>query len=577
MSELAGALPIADRRSVVQRATALVRQFRGRLAAIVGVHAAAALSGLLPPAVLGMIVDRIVAGEKIDLAAWVGLIAAASVVSAVLAFTATNWAFALGERIFSILRMDFSSGLLGMPVREVEAVDPGEVLSRATSDMDAIEEVARTGIPETLVGTVTVVITLGFAFVLNPLVALGCLVGLPIIAFSTRWYARRATSAYGDQLAARAAVAGEVAETVRGHDVVESHGLGAARERAVRRGIVRALDKAAVPIWLEQRWFPVVQLGFNLPLLVVLAWGAYLVRSGHASIGSVAAIALYIRSIQAPLDDVIYWFTESQAATAAMGRILGVTTVPPMTTTTSATTDPQHAVELDRVSFAYGNAGDVLTDLDFTVRKGERVCVVGASGAGKTTLSLLLAGVLTARAGQVRVTGRVTLVAQEDHVFHGTVRDNLTLARADASDADLWSALTAAGADGWVRGLDEALETMVGKESYEPTPAQARQLALARLFLNRPEVLLLDEATAGLSDAESLQFESALATAMPDSTVIQIAHDLWAAEPADRVVVMDNGNIVESGTHAALLARDGFYAELYRAWRSAEDHVGRMP
>lgn len=192
-------------------------------------------------------------------------------------------------------------------------------------------------------------------------------------------------------------------------------------------------------------------------------------------------------------------------------------------------------------------------------------------------MALLLAGVLTPRCGEVRVTGRIVLVAQEDHVFHGTVRDNLILARPGASDAELWSALADAGADRWVRDRDDALDVMLGGDAYEPTPAQARQLALARLFLNRPEVLLLDEATAGLSDAESRHFESALATVMQDSTVIQIAHDLWSAGPAGRVIVMEGGRIVESGSHAELLARDGSYAHLYRAWQSSSDQLGSAP
>ncbi|WP_167736447.1 ABC transporter ATP-binding protein [Nocardioides sp. 1609] len=576
MSEPHHLLPIAGPDAVRRRAAALVRQFRGRLVAVVAVHAVAVLCGLLPPALLGLIVDRISAGRGVELPVVVALIAAALVLSAGLAFTATTWAFALGERVFAILRMDFSAALLDLPVRQVEAVDPGDVLSRSTSDMDAISEIVRTGVPETLVGTVSVTMTVAFAFVLDPLVALGCLVGTPFIVISTRWYVRRATTAYAGQLSSRAAAAGAISETVRGHEVVESHDLGAAREEVVRRSIARALDKAGVPIWLEQRWFPVVQLGYNLPVLVVLAWGAYLVRSDQTTIGAVAAIALYMRSVLTPLDDLIYWFGESQSATAAMGRILGVTEAGGDDVRAAKTLDPAHAVELDHVSFAYGTSGDALTDLDLTVRRGERVCVVGASGAGKTTLSMLLAGVLSPRAGAVRVSGRVVLVAQEDHIFHGSLRDNLTLARPEADDGALWRALEHAGADGWVRNLDGGLNIALGGDAHDPTPAQARQLALARLFLHEPEVLLLDEATAGLTEAETKQFETALAVALPGSTVIQVAHDLWAAELADTVVVIDEGRLVESGTHRALLAQAGPYSALHRAWRAADEHLGRM-
>ncbi len=579
MAEFRQLLPVAGPEVVRRRSAALVRQFRGRLAAVVAVHAGAALCGLLPPALLGLMVDRIAAGRDVELVAVVAAITAALVLNAALMLTATTWAFALGERIFAILRMDFSAGLLELPLHDVEAVDPGDVLSRSTSDMDAISEIVRTGVPETIIGTVSVTMTFAFAFVLDPLVAVGCLVGLPFIVLSTRWYVRRAPIAYAEQLSSRADAAGAISETVRGHDVVISHDLGAAREDVVRRSIARSLDKADVPIRLEQRWFPVVQLGYNLPVLVVLAWGTYLVRTDHTTIGAVAAIVLYMRSVLTPLDDLIYWFGESQSATAALGRILGVT----WAGGGASVGDPgpprepsaDHAIEVDGVSFAYGVGGDVLTDLDLTVRRGERVCVVGASGAGKTTLSMLLAGVLTPRAGAVRVGGRVVLLAQEDHVFHGSLRDNLTLARPEGDDAALWRALEHAGADGWACDLDEGLDTVLGGDAHDLTPAQARQLSLARLFLHEPEVLILDEATAGLTDAESRRFEEALDVALPGTTVVQVAHDLWAAEPADRVVVIDEGRIVESGAHEVLLDADGPYAMLYRAWRSAEDHVGR--
>ncbi|MCX4676429.1 ABC transporter ATP-binding protein/permease [Streptomyces sp. NBC_01433] len=582
MSDLTHTLPVADAHSVVRRVRDLLTRFRGRLTAIVLVHAAATACGLIPPLVLGEIIDRVSSHQQLSLLRSAAVIAVALLAGAILEFTAAKWSFILGERVFSLLRIQFLTGLLAMPLRRVERVDAGEILSRSTSDMDALQEVTRTGLPETIVGSVTTAMTLGCAFVINPLLALGCLVGFPPIILATRWYVRRAAKAYGDELEARAAVSSQVTETVRGHEVVETLRLEAARKNSASRTVARAVDTASEPIRLEQRAFPVIQIGYHLPLLVVVGWGAWLVRSGSAEVGHVAAIALYMRAIISPLDDLIYWFGEAQPARAALARILGVATEPVTAQRAApkghAPLHRQEALSVHQLSFGYVDGASVLHDISLTVHTGERVCVVGASGAGKTTLALLLAGILTPASGSIRVadTGTsddthlgIVLMAQEDHVFGGTVADNLTLVRADASEADIWHALEAVGAGGWVTAMDDALQTRLGADAHTLTPAQARQLSLARLVLMKPSVLILDEATAGLSEEESKRFATLLPTVLRDTTVIQIAHDLWAAQNSDRVVVMDGGNIVEEGSHMELLSSDGTYTRLWKSWHSA--------
>jgi ABC-type multidrug transport system fused ATPase/permease subunit len=570
MSEISRVLPVADRTTVRRRVRDLALRFRGKLGLIVVLHAAAVACALLPPLILGDIVDRVLDGRPLELPRAVALIGVALLAGSGLAYLAARRSFALGERIFSVLRIDFIDGLLSLPLRQVEVTDPGDVLSRSSSDMDAIQEITRTGVPEVLIGTVSTVMTLVVCFVINPILALGCLVGLPLIVISTRWYVRRAPDAYAAELSTRAAVSGVATETVRGHDVVEALDLGAVRRRAGREAGAEWERAARVPIWLEQRWFPAVQTGYHLPLLIVLGWGVWLIRDGDAQVGEVAAIALYMRAILTPLDDLIYWFGEAQGAGAALARILGVTENAPSMPTAANGTD--RGVQLEGVSFAYANGEEVLRGVDLSVAEGERLCVVGASGAGKTTLAMVLAGVLTPDSGRVRVGfNDVVLVAQEDHVFHGTVRDNLLLGRPEATADELNQALHAAGADRWVDDLEEGLETALGRDEYAPTSAQARQLSLARLFLKRPRVLILDEATAGLSVAEVARFEEMLPSQLPSSTIIQIAHDLDAARRSDRVAVLEEGRIVDLGSHQELRERNGVYARLWEAWSSVAD------
>jgi ABC-type multidrug transport system fused ATPase/permease subunit len=293
----------------------------------------------------------------------------------------------------------------------------------------------------------------------------------------------------------------------------------------------------------------------------------------------VTAATLYLLQLVSPLDDVLSWLDELQLGAVALGRIIGVGLVPDDRTPTGAEPHGEQIAVHD-LRFAYREGRDVLHGIDLDLVPGERLAVVGPSGAGKSTLGRLLAGVHPPRAGSVTVggvplvdlpledlRGHVALVTQEQHVFVGTVADNLRLADPEAGPAELERALEIVDAWDWVRALPLGLDTEIGSGGHRLTPAQSQQVALARLVLADPHTLVLDEATSLLDPRAARHLERSLSAVLAGRTVVAVAHRLHTAHDADRVAVVEDGRIIEIGSHADLVARDGSYAALWRSWR----------
>ncbi len=576
----ASALPIASTTQTVHALIALLRP-RGRALALTTVVLLSATAcGLSTPALLGLMVDAVTEGKPfVSLLRITAFMLGAAAAGVALTWWSTQLLANVAQNVLADLREDVFAATLAQPSSLVEDAGTGDLISRVSGDVEAVNTVIARVLPATVSALFMISLTLVGVGVIDWRFTVAIVAVAPIHYFALRHFLRSSGPVYRRSRAAQAR---------RGQQLIETLG-GAGTVTALRRtdehiGRIAETSEHAISfdmqaVRLRTNFFAQLNGAELLGLAAVLSVGYWLVTTGSVSIGAATAAALYFHSLFSPIAVFLSNIDELQDAGASLARLIGVTAMPgrPASMPASARSAPI-GVDVERVSYSYDNSTPVIDSISISIAPGERIAVVGSSGAGKTTLAKLIAGIIPVGDGRITVDGtpiddlsdaelrhKVVLVSQEVHVFVGTIADDLRLCAPDSDDAKIAEAVETMKAQ-WIHELPDGLETRVGAGGYQLTAAQAQHIALVRLALLDPPVVILDEATAEAGTTAAGLLDQAAELAVTGRTAVVIAHRLSQAVRADRILVMSGGRVVESGTHDELIGADGSYAALWEAW-----------
>jgi ATP-binding cassette, subfamily B, bacterial len=489
----------------------------------------------------------------------------------------------IGQKVLLELRRRVFRHFQRLDIAFHDRYTSGRVVSRSTNDVEAIQDMLETGFDSLISAVLTLVGTAVLLVTLDVRLGLMCLGAFPVLVALVWWFRTESSKTYRRVRETAALVIVQFVETMTGIKAVQAY-RREPRNQEIFEDIAdryRAVNERTFKLLAV--FMPGVKLVGNLTTGVVLLYGGYRVLHGQMTIGTLAAFLLYLRMFFEPMQDISQFFNTFQSAASALEKLAGVLAERP------GISDPARPVSLNSVrgeigfhdvGFSYVPDRPVLPDLNLTVPAGQTVALVGTTGAGKTTVAKLIARFYDPTFGSVTLDGTdlrnlaqsdlrryVVMVTQENFMFGGTVADNIRFGRPDADDHEIHAAATAVGADRFIEALPDGYDTDVAKRGGRLSAGQRQLIAFARAFLADPAVLILDEATSSLDIPSERMVQRALETVLADRTALVIAHRLSTVQIADRVLVLDQGRIVEDGPPGELIGRTaGSYAALHRAW-----------
>ncbi|MGC8460480.1 MAG: ABC transporter ATP-binding protein [Candidatus Dormibacteria bacterium] len=590
-------------RATVRRIFSFVAPFKKLLFLFVFLVIVDALVGVANPLVYRQIINVGILQKRGGLIISLALlIAVLALVDAGLTLWERYLSSRIGEGLIFDMRTKVFSHVQEMSIAFFTRTQTGALVSRLNNDVLGAQE-AFTDVLSTVVGNlISVILTLGVMLVLSWQLTLIAIVLLPVFLFPARWIGRQLQAITRESYSLNAAMNTTMVErfNVAGALLVKLFGRSRDEDRSFEERAGRVRDIGVKQAMYARVFFVSLMLTASLATAIVYGWGGLLTLHGALSVGTLVALTAYLNRLYGPLTALSNINVDIMTSLVSFERVFEVLDLPPMVADREGATPLQRGtaeLAFHHVDFRYPRASEVslaslesiaiaehattesniLHDIDFVVKPGQLVALVGPSGAGKTTIGQLIPRLYDVVGGSITINGTdirdVTLstlrsaigvVTQDAHLFHDTIRNNLLYASPGATDADLREALRGAQILPLVDSLADGLDTVVGDRGYRLSGGEKQRIAIARLLLKAPDIVVLDEATAHLDSESEVAVQEALRTALSGRTSVVIAHRLSTIRDADQILVIEHGAIVEQGTHDNLLAKNGMYAELYR-------------
>jgi ATP-binding cassette subfamily B protein len=589
-------------RGTWKRIMRFARPYRLELLIFLVVVVIDALIGVATPVLAGKVVNEISRHGEVRVVVKIAIvIAALAVIDAVLSFAQRWYSARIGEGLIFDMRTAVFGHVQRMPLAFFTRTQTGALVSRLNNDVLGAQQAFTSTLSGLVSNVVSLVLTAAVMFSLSWQITLLALVMLPLFVLPARRIGRRLQAITRESYNLNASMNATMTErfNVAGALLVKLFGRPADEDMSFRNRAARVRDIGVTSAMYARAFFVALTLVAALAQALVYGLGGYYALTGTLDTGTVVTLALLLSRLYGPLTALSNARVDVMSALVSFDRVFEVLDLPPMIADAPDAVElpaDARSIEFDNVRFSYPTAAEVslasledvavldtapatevLRGVSLRAEPGELVALVGPSGAGKTTISQLVPRIYDVRAGRVLVGGydvrdvtqqslreRIGVVSQDAHMFHDTIRGNLTYAKPDAKESELCAAVEAAQIADLVASLPDGLDTVVGDRGYRLSGGEKQRLAIARLLLKAPEIVILDEATAHLDSESEVAVQAALAEALTGRTSLVIAHRLSTVLGADKILVVDQGRVVQSGTHAELLAAGGLYAELYR-------------